>query len=118
MLERIGGIAVLAGLIISVAGSVIENPDLKITGVLILLITATVAGYRFLKFQLTTPTTDFVGICIERKRLSSYYVLSFRTGGVEIYSGRASLKMGEGVKIGERVSLKVKGPAILEITRI
>ncbi|HHU85278.1 MAG TPA: hypothetical protein GXZ25_00505 [Peptococcaceae bacterium] len=116
MLERIGGIAVLAGLIISVAGSVIENQDLKITGVLILLITATVAGYRFLKFQLTTPSTDFVGICIERKRLSSYYVLSFRTGG-EIYSGRASLKMGEGVKIGERVRLKVKGPVILEIDK-
>ena len=116
MLERIGGIAVLAGLIISVAGSVIENQDLKITGVLILLITATVAGYRFLKFQLTTPSTDFVGICIVRKRLSSYYVLSFRTGG-EIYSGRASLKMGEGVKIGERVRLKVKGPVILEIDK-
>ncbi|MGI5941483.1 MAG: hypothetical protein ACOX86_04430 [Pelotomaculaceae bacterium] len=116
MLERVGGIAVLAGLIISVAGSVIENQDLKITGVLILLITATVAGYRFLKFQLTTPSTDFVGICIERKRLSSYYVLSFRTGG-EIYSGRASLKMGEGVKIGERVRLKVKGPVILEIDK-
>ena len=116
MLERIGGIAVLAGLIISVAGSVIENQDLKITGVLILLITATVAGYRFLKFQLTTPSTDFVGICIERKRLSSYYVLSFITGG-EIYSGRASLKMGEGVKIGERVRLKVKGPVILEIDK-
>jgi hypothetical protein len=116
LLERVGGIAVLAGLIISVAGSVIENQDLKITGVLILLITATVAGYRFLKFQLTTPSTDFVGICIERKRLSSYYVLSFRTGG-EIYSGRASLKMGEGVKIGERVRLKVKGPVILEIDK-
>jgi hypothetical protein len=69
-----------------------------------------------LKFQLTTPSTDFVGICIERKRLSSYYVLSFRTGG-EIYSGRASLKMGEGVKIGERVRLKVKGPVILEIDK-
>jgi len=117
LLERIGGIAVLAGLIISVVGSVIENPDLKITGVLILLITATVAGYRFLKFHLTTPSIDLVGICIERKRLSSYYVISFRTGG-EIYSGRASLKMGERVKIGEKVRLKVKGPAILEITRI
>lgn len=118
MLERMAGIVVLAGLILSVAGAVMENQDLKTTGVLILLITATIAGYRFLKFQLTTPTSDFVGICIERKRLSSHYILSFRTGGVEIYSGRASLKMGEGVKTGERVRLKVKGPAILEITRI
>jgi len=117
LLERIGSIAVLAGLIISVVGSVIENQDLKTTGVLILLITATVAGYRFIKFHLTTPTSDFEGICIERKRLPTYYALSFRTGG-EIYSGRASLRTGEGVKIGEKVRLKVKGPAILEITRL
>ena len=117
MLERVAGVAVLAGLILSVVGSVIEHSDLKTSGVLILLITATIFGYRFLKFHVTTPISDFEGICIERKHLSSYYILSFRTGGAEIYSGRASLKMGKQVKMGERVKLKVKGPAILEISK-
>lgn len=118
MLEKIAGFVVLTGLILSVAGALIGHENIKITGNLILLITATIAGYRFLKFYAITPTSEFVGTCIEQKRFSSHYILSFRAGGAGMYSGRAGLKLGEKIKMGERARIKMKGPVILEITKL
>lgn len=117
MLGKIAGVVVLAGLVLSVAGAVMGNENIKTTGNLVLLITATVAGYRFLKFYATTPTSEFMGTCIEQKRFSSHYILSFRAGSAGMYSGRASLKLGDQIKIGEKARVKVKGPVILEISK-
>lgn len=113
---RIAGIMVLAGMIISVAGSVLENDNLKLSGYLIVLIIATLAGYRYLKFSVTTPVREIAGTCIELKRLPTHYVFSFRTGS-GIYAGQASLKEGANVHKGDRVRLKIKGPVILEIKK-
>jgi hypothetical protein len=116
MLQKLTGIAVLSGLIISVTGSILENENMKLAGIIILLVIATLAGYRFFKFSALTPTSNITGTCIGLKRLSTYYELSFRTGA-GVYSGQASLKLGNGLKIGDRVSLLIKGPVILEITK-
>jgi hypothetical protein len=114
MLQRLAGTAVLAGLVISVIGSILDNENMKLTGVVILLVIATLASYRFFKFSILTPTSNIVGTCVGLKRLSTYYDLSFRTGA-GIYSGQASLKIGNDLKIGDRVSLVIKGAVILEI---
>jgi hypothetical protein len=116
MLQKLTGIAVLTGLIVSVTGSVLENENMKLAGIIILLMIATLAGYRFLKFSALTPTSNITGTCIGLKRLSTYYELSFRTGA-GVYSGQASLKLGNELKIGDRVSLLIKGPVILEINK-
>jgi len=114
--EKLTGILILGGIILSVTGSVIDNDSYEIAGVLLLTI-ATLAGYRYLKFYALTPTRELTGICLEQKRFSSYYLLSFRVGGAEVYTGRANLQLGEKIKLGERANLKVKGPVILEINK-
>lgn len=116
MLQRITGIAVLAGLVISVTGTILENENMKLAGIVTLLVIATLAGYRFLKFSVFTPTSNINGTCIGLKRLPTYYELTFRTG-TGVYSGQASLKTGNGLKIGDRVNLLIKGPVILEIRK-
>lgn len=118
MLEKMAGILILAGLVLSVAGSLLGHEDLKMTGTLVLLLTATVAGYRLLKFYVLTSTSEFTGICLEQKRFPSHYLLSFRAGGTEVYSGRASLLLGEKIKMGEKARVKMKGPVILELEKI
>lgn len=118
MLEKITGLAVLAGLILSVAGSVLGYENIKVTGNLLLLIIATVAGYRFLKFYAMNPTREFTGTCIEQKRFPSHYILSFRTGSIGLYSGRAGLELGDKIKMGETARVKVKGQVILEIDKV
>ncbi|MCL6634790.1 MAG: hypothetical protein K6T29_03345 [Peptococcaceae bacterium] len=118
MLEKLAGPMVLAGLILSVAGSVMEREEIKITGTLVLLIIATVAGYRFLKFHAMNPTREFIGTCIEQKKFPVHYILTFRTGSAGVYSGRAGLQLGEKVKMGETFRIKVKGNIILEIDRL
>ncbi len=117
MLERIAGVVVLLGLVLSVVGAILGNENIKTTGVLVLLITATVAGYRFLKFYVSHPTQELVGICTDQKRLSSHYVLTFRTGA-GIYSGQANLKLGAAIRVGEKARLKVKGHIITEIGKV
>ena len=114
MLQKLTGIAVLAGLVISVTGSILENESIKLAGIVILLVIATLAGYRFLKFSLLTPTSNITGTCIGLKRLPTYYELSFRTV-TGVYTGQAGLKAGAEVKMGDRVKLLIKGPVILEI---
>lgn len=116
MLQRLTGIAVLAGLVISVTGSILENENLKLSGIILLLVIATLAGYRFLKFSALTPTRTIYGTCIGLKRLSTYYEFSFRTS-TGVYNGQASLKIGNDLKIGDRVELVIKGPVILEIRK-
>ncbi len=116
MLQKITGVAVLAGLVISVTGSILVNENMKLAGILMLLVIATLAGYRFLKFSVLTPTSDIIGTCIGLKRFPTYYELSFRTN-TGVYSGQARPKIGGGVKIGDRVKLVVKGPVILEINK-
>ncbi len=113
---KLAGIAVLTGMIISVTGSFLGNDQLKISGYLILLVIATLAGYRYLRFSTTTPVSEIAGTCVDMKRLSTHYVLSFRTGS-GIYSGQANLKVGSNINKGDRVSLKIKGPVILEINK-
>lgn len=113
---KLAGIMVLAGMVMSVSGSFLGNDNLRISGYLILLIIATLAGYRYLRFYATTPVSEIAGTCIELKRLPTHYVISFRTG-TGIYSGQASLKIGGTVNKGDRVSLKIKGPVILEINK-
>lgn len=118
MLEKFTGIVILAGIVLSVYGAVINREDLKITGVVVLLTIATVAFYRYLKFYALTPTRELTGICLEHKRIASHYILSFKTGSGEVYAGRAGLQLGENIKLGERARLKVKGPVILEINKL
>lgn len=118
MLEKLVGLIVLAGLILSVAGSIMSYESIKITGNLVLLITATIAGFMFIRFYVMTPINEFVGTCIEQKRFFSHYILTFRSGGSGIYSGRAGLQLGEKIKIGDKVKVKVKGQNILEINKI
>lgn len=118
MLEKIAGVAVLTGLLLSVVGAVMGYEDIKTAGNLMLLIIATVAGYRYLKFYATTPTGEFLGTCIEQKRFSSHYILTFKTGGTGTYSGRAGLQTGDKIKIGEKARVKVKGNVILEIYKL
>jgi len=117
MMQKIGGIAVLVGLILAVVGSLLVNENLRMTGILILLFTATIAGYRFIKFSITVPTMDVIGTCVDKKQLTSYYIISFRTGN-GVISGQASLKNGSSIEIGEKAKLKVKGPLIIEINKI
>ena len=114
MLQKITGIAVLAGLAISVTGSILVNENMKLAGIVILLVIATLAGYRFLKFSALTPTSNIIGTCIGLKRYSTYYELSFRTS-TGVYNGQARLQIGSEHKIGDRVKLVIKGPVILEI---
>jgi len=114
MLQKIAGIAVLAGLVISFTGSILEDENMKLAGVIILLVIATLAAYRFFKFTILTPTTKISGTCIGIKHLLTYYELSFRTGA-GVYNGQASLNIFNDLKIGDRVSLVIKGPVILEI---
>ncbi len=116
MLQKLAGIAVLAGLVISVTGTILENENMKLAGILTLLVIASLAGYRFLKFSVFTPTSNITGTCIGLKRLPTYYELTFRTG-TGVYSGQAALKIGNGLKIGDRVNLLIKGPVILEIRK-
>lgn len=114
MLQKMAGVGVLAGLVISVIGSVLENENMKLAGIVTLLAIATLAGYRFLKFSVFTPTSNITGTCIGLKRLPTYYELSFRTT-TGVYNGQAGLKTGSEIKIGDRVRLLIKGPVILEI---
>ncbi|NLI14340.1 hypothetical protein [Pelotomaculum propionicicum] len=114
---KLAGIAVLAGMIISVTGSFLGNENLKISGYLILLVIATLAGYRFLRFSATTPVIEITGTCIDLKKLPTHYTLSLRTG-VGIYSGQANLKVAGDINKGDKLSLKVKGPVILEAKKI
>lgn len=116
-MEKITGLVVVAGLFLSVAGAVMGYENIKNSGNLILLVIATVAGYRYLKFHATTPTSEFVGTCLEQKRFSTHYVITFRAGGAGKYSGRAAIKLGEQIKMGERARVKVKGPLIIEINK-
>ena len=114
MLQKLAGIAVLAGLVISFTGSILENENMKLTGFVILLVIATLAAYRFFKFSLLTPTTKISGTCIGIKRQLTYYELSFRTGA-GVYNGQANLKIVNDLRIGDKVSLVIKGPVIMEI---
>lgn len=114
MLQKLTGIAVLAGLVISVTGSILENENMKMAGIVMLLVIATLAGYRFLKFSVLTPTSNIIGTCIGLKRFPTYYELSFRTS-TGVYNGQASPQIGSELKIGDRVKLVIKGPVILEI---
>jgi len=118
MLEKLTGLAVLTGLILSVAGAVMNHENIKLTGNLFLLVIATVAGYRFIKFHALNPTREFTGTCVEQKRLPTHYLLTFRTGGAGLYSGRAGLGLGEKIKMGDTARVKVKGQVILEINKL
>lgn len=118
MLEKLAGVAVIAGLILSVVGEIIRANQIRTAGILLLLVTATVAGLRFIRFRLTNPEVELVGVCIEHKRLSSHYVLSIRTGWSEVYYGKAGLKTGDGIKVGDKIKVKVRGRYILEISRL
>jgi hypothetical protein len=117
MLQRLTGILVLAGLVISFIGSILDHEGMKLTGIIILLVIATLASYRFLKFTVLTPTSNINGTCVGVKRLSTHYDLSFRTG-TGLYTGQADLKIGNDLKIGDRASLVIKGPVILEIHKL
>ncbi len=118
MLEKIAGVTVLTGLVLSVVGAVIGNENMKTTGNLVLLIIATIAGYYYLRYYVRNPVREFSGTCIEQKPFSAYYILSFRIGGGGIYTGRASPRMSEKVKIGDKAKIKVKGKFILEVNKI
>ncbi len=114
---KLAGIAVIAGMIISVTGSFLGNENLKFSGYLILLIIATLAGYHFLRFSASTPVNEITGTCVDIKKLSTHYIMSLRTGA-GIYSGQANLKVAGNINKGDKVSLKVKGPVILEAKKI
>ncbi|MDD4335215.1 MAG: hypothetical protein PHY77_06370 [Desulfotomaculaceae bacterium] len=114
MLQKVTGLAVLAGLVISVTGSILVNENMKLAGIVMLLVIATLAGYRLLKFSVLTPTSNIIGTCIGLKRFPTYYELSFRTNA-GIYNGQARPQICSELKIGDRVKLVIKGPVILEI---
>jgi len=118
MLEKLAGLAVVSGLILSVGGEIINSNQIKTAGILLLLATVTMAGIRFIRFHLNNPEVELVGVCIERKRLPSHFMLSIRTGWSEVYYGQASLKTGDGIKVGDKVKVKVRGKYILEASII
>lgn len=108
----------MSGLILSVTGSIAGHEMIKTAGNLILLITVTVAGFMFIRFYITTPVIEFLGTCIEQKRYFSHYKITFRSGSSGIFSGRASLHLGENIKIGDKAKVKVKGQSILHINKL
>lgn len=114
MLEKLAGIVVIIGLILSVAGEVINSNQIKTYGILLLLATVTVAGIRFIRFYLTNPVVELEGVCIEYKPLSTHCVIAIRTGWSDVYYGQASLKTGAGIKVGDKIKVKVRGRYILE----
>ncbi len=118
MLEKIAGLTVLTGLILSVAGAVVDNENMKTTGNLVLLVIATMAGYYYLRYYVRNPVREFSGTCIEQKPFSTYYVLSFRIGNGGIYTGRASSRTSKKVKIGDKAKIRVKGKFILDVNKI
>jgi len=118
VVEKLVGIIIMSGLILSVTGSILGHEIIKTTGNLMLLITATIAGFMFLRFYITTPVNEFMGTCIEQKRYFSHYKITFRSGLAGIYTGRASLHLGEDIKIGDKAKVKIKGQSILQINKI
>ncbi len=118
MLEKIAGIIIMSGLILSVTGSIVGHETIKTAGNLTLLITIIVAGFMFLRYYITTPVIEFSGTCIEQKRYFSHYKITFRSGSSGIFSGRASLHLGENIKIGDKAKVKVKGQSILQLKKI
>lgn len=118
MLEKLAGIIVVSGLILSVVGEIINSNQIRNYGILLLLATVTVAGIRFIRFRLTNPVVEFEGVCIEYKRLSTHCVIAIRTGWSDVYYGQASLKTGEGIKTGDKIKVKVRGRYILEVSNL
>ncbi|MDD2554599.1 MAG: hypothetical protein PHP51_08515 [Desulfotomaculaceae bacterium] len=116
MLRKLTWIAVLAGMVISVAGSILVNENMKLAGIVILLVIATLAGYRFFKLSVLTPTSNIIGTCIGLKRYPTYYDLSFQTSA-GVYNGQARPQICNELKIGDRVKLVIKGPVILELNK-
>jgi hypothetical protein len=45
-------------------------------------------------------------------------VLSIRTGWSDVYYGQASLKTGAGIKVGDKIKVKVKGRYIIEASNL
>jgi hypothetical protein len=118
MLEKLAGIIVISGLVLSVTGEIINSNQIRTYGILLLLGMVTVAGIRFIRFHFTNPAIELVGVCIENKRLSTHCVLSIRTGWSDVYYGQASLKTGAGIKVGDKIKVKVKGRYILEASNL
>lgn len=118
MLEKLAGIIVIMGLILSVVGEFMNANQIKTYGILLLLATATVAGIRYIRFYLNNPVVEFEGVCIEYKRLPTHCVLSIRTGWSDVYYGQAGLKTGAGIKVGDKIKVKVRGRYILEVSRL
>ncbi|MDD4237118.1 MAG: hypothetical protein PHT62_00985 [Desulfotomaculaceae bacterium] len=118
MLEKFAGIIVILGLILSVVGEIINSNQIRTYGILLLLATASVAGIRFIRFYLTNPEVELGGVCIEHKRLPTHCVLSIRTGWSEVYYGQASLKTCAGIKVGDKIKVKVRGRHILAVSSI
>ncbi|TEB06839.1 hypothetical protein Psch_00372 [Pelotomaculum schinkii] len=118
MLEKLAGIIVILGLILSVVGEFINSNQIRTYGILLLLATVTVAGIRYIRFHLHNPAVEFEGVCIEYKRLSTHCVLSIRTGWSDVYYGQASLKTGAGIKVGDKIKVKVRGRYILEVSHL
>lgn len=116
--QRLIGIFILTGMIMSVFGSITYNENMQRTGVLLLLAMITIIVYRYLKFYALNPIKEFTAICLEQKKLPSHYEIKFRVIGADTYEGQARLELGEQIKLGDRVKLKVKGPVILEFTKI
>lgn len=114
MLEKLAGIIVISGLILAVVGEVVNSNQIKIYGILLLLATVTVAGIRFIRFYLTNPVVELDGVCIEHKRFPTHCVISIRTGWSDVYYGQASLKTAAGIKVGDKIQVKVRGRYILE----
>ncbi|MGI6493166.1 MAG: hypothetical protein GX949_00575 [Peptococcaceae bacterium] len=118
MLERFVGVFVFLGLVLAVGGEIANSDPIMSAGLLLLLVTATAAGIKYLRFHLTTPVFELSGVVTEYKSLPTYCILSLRTGLSDVYYGQASRKTGAGIKVGDRIQVKVKGKYILEAKKI
>jgi len=118
MWEKLAGVFVILGLILSVVGEFINSQQIRTYGILLLLVTFTVVGIKLIRFHLTNPAIELVGVCIENKRFPTHCVLSIRTGWSDLYCGQASLKNGAGIKVGDKIKVKVKGRYILEASNL
>lgn len=118
MLERFIGVFVFLGLVLAVGGEIANSDPIMSAGLLLLLVTATAAGIKYVRFHLTTPVIELSGVVIEYKSLPTYCILSLRTGLSGVYHGQASLKTGAGIVVGDKIKVKVKGKYILEAEKV
>lgn len=118
LLERLIGLAVLAGLIVSFVGAAFGLEKLKYYGNMSLLVMATFAVYYLLRFHLLNPTREITGVCLSKTNVTAGYLLKFKTGYDGVYSGESNLAQGDKIQIGDKAVLKVKGKHILEVKRL